>query len=427
MTAATERFIARQAILDRNGSVYAYELFFRTGIENSFPRVDAELATSRVLADSFLVFGIEELTGDVPAFVNFPRGTLVSEQALLLPSDRVVVEILETVDPDPDVIEACARLKRHGFRLALDDFVLRPDYEPLLRLADIVKIDFRLTPGPERARLARRFLRRGLTLLAEKVETDAEFREAKRLGYAYFQGHFFSRPSILHRRDLSSSRAQYLRFLQELSAPELDFGALAGLIQSDISLSFKLLRYINSAAFGLRQPVASISHALRLLGEREVRRWASFLAMAELAGSKPAELLRLALTRARLCETLGTQAGLGTRTSDLFLLGLFSLLDAMLDRPLADILADLPLEADLRAALSERAGRMGAILRVAVDLEEGAWTRVPEAVAEAGLQEPALADAHLEAIRYADRIWRREEGQAADDATPAAGTGTDGP
>jgi c-di-GMP-related signal transduction protein len=417
MPSSGEHFLARQAILDRSQEVHAYELLFRSGMENFFTGSDQEQASAQVIVDSFLVFGIEELTGHTRAFINCTRGALVAGLPLLLPKEKIVVEILETVDPDAEVMVACRELKRRGYTLALDDFILRADYMPLLQLADVIKIDFRQTPEAKRGPLSKVLRSRGITLLAEKIETPEEHREGLALGYQLFQGYYYSRPDILSRHETPTFKVQYLRLLKELNSPELDFAQLATTIRADVSLSLRLLRYINSAAIGLRSPVSSIQQALFYLGEREVRRWGSLVTLVELSSDKPAELLRIALIRARLAELLAPRTGLNQRARELFLMGLFSLLDAMLDRSLPEILEELPLAEDIKAALRGEDGPLAQILSLAMALERGDWQAISVPAQRLAIPEEALAPLHLEALRFPDQLWdrpdRREDRKAA--------------
>jgi EAL and modified HD-GYP domain-containing signal transduction protein len=404
MSSYRERFLARQAILDRDANVVAYELLFRDSLENGFPGADGDMATSRVLSDSVLVFGIEELTGRAKAFVNFTENLLLDDQPLVISSEKLVVEILVSVAPNPAVLAACRRLKEQGYVLALDGFTPRPEDEPFLRLADIVKVDFQQTRGPARARLAASLRDRAIVPLAKRVETPEEYQEAFGLGYEMFQGYYYQRPALLSRRDLLPYKVHYLRVLKELNRPEPDFDDLAGLIQGDVALSLKLLRYINSATLGLRRPVASIREALWILGERDLRRWATLVSMAELTADKPSELLGSAMVRARLAELLAMRTGVGRRAPDYFLLGLFSLLDAIFDQPIEAILVDLSLTEDLSIALVGGTNPMSDVLALVVAQERGDWLGIDAAVARLDLDEVDLPLMHAEAIRFSSAL-----------------------
>lgn len=254
------------------------------------------------MANSFLLFGIDEMTGGRRAFLNCTRKVLVEDLATSLAKHHAVIEILEDVEPDEEVLAACRRLKKLGYTLALDDFVYHQKFEPLLELADSVKVDFLISGAEERQRISNLLRRRGIRMLAEKVETRADYEQAVAMGYELFQGYYFSKPAILSRRDIPSNKLQYLLVLKEIHSSELDFQRLGQTVQSEVSLSSKLLKLINSVAFGLRHKVTNIVQALSLLGEPEIRTWLSLLSVSAMGSDKPAELVIGSLIRARFCE-----------------------------------------------------------------------------------------------------------------------------
>lgn len=395
-----QKFVARQPILDRDERTVAYELLFRTGLENSFPSGSLDRASSSVIADSLLIHGISELAGGLRAFVNVTREVLVEDYVTLLPREQVVVELLETVKPDAEVVAACERLKKAGYTLALDDFVYGAEFEPLLALADIVKVDFLQVRGDDRRKMAQRLAGRGIELLAEKVETRADFEEGLAAGYSLFQGYYFARPEIVVGRDIAPQKLGMLQILQVVNAPDPDVEAIEERIRHDAALCYKLLRYVNSAMLGLKQRVASIGHAISLIGMVELRKWVSLLAMASMASDKPAALVASALERARICELLAEPFALESRRADLFLLGLFSRLDAILDRPLGAILDEVPLDADVRAALVDGAGVLHAPYACVVAYEQGDWVALSNAAGDIE-REMAVSEAYRDAIAWA--------------------------
>lgn len=261
-----ELFIARQPIFTQQQQVYAYELLFRSGTANAFPEVDANHASARVMVDSLCTLGLETLTGGKRAFINMTRDLLVGDYATLLPKDAAVIEVLESVAPDEKVVAACQRLKEAGYTIALDDFTEKAAMAPLTALADIIKVDFLTTRPGERRALVKRYGPRGVRLLAEKVETPAAFQEAVTFGYHYFQGYFFAKPAVLQTKAAPEFRLTYLSLLQEVVKRDVDLRKVASIVGRDVTLSYKLLRYINSAYFGLRRTISSIPEALGLLG-----------------------------------------------------------------------------------------------------------------------------------------------------------------
>lgn len=400
-----EHFIARQPIFDQKGNVYAYELLFRSGLHNYFDAADQDQAAASVIANSSLLFGLNEMSGGAKVFINCTRKVLVNDFMTVLPKHQAVVEVLEDVIPDEEVIGACRRLKQQGYILALDDFVYHDNYEPLLEIADIIKVDFLESDVDEQRRLAKMMIPRGIRMLAEKVETHEVYEQAKEMGYQLFQGYFFSRPVIISRKDIPTNKLQYLRILKDIHAEDIEFKKLAKTIQAEVSLSYKLLKLINSAAFGLRHKVTNILQALSLLGIREIRSWISLLSISAMADDKPAELVVNSLVRAKFCEHLADPCGLPGRGSDLFLMGLFSLLDVIMSRPIDEILQEITVEEDIQEALVGTAGTMRTILEMIVAIEKGDWDQVAALSEELNINEKPLNEAYMDAIKWAHEIY----------------------
>ena len=250
---------------DRHEQVYGYELLFRSGMENRYTANDGDAAAGDVV-DNFLNAGAKTLTAGRKAFINCTRQFLVNEYATLLPKEETVIEILETIEPDAEVLAACRRLKDLGYVIALDDFVYAEKFQPFVELADIIKIDFKLSPPGERQQAVARFAPLGIRLLAEKVETRAELAEARDSGYVYFQGYFFCKPQIVPSRHIPAFKVHYLRILQAISKPELDRSEIVALIDREVSLCYKLLRFVNSSLFGFTREISSTRHALESAG-----------------------------------------------------------------------------------------------------------------------------------------------------------------
>ena len=400
-----EHFIARQPIFDTKGRVYAYELLFRSGLHNYFDCDDQDHAAASVIANSNLLFNLDEMTGGTKAFINCTRTVLLEDLMTTLPRQQAVVEVLEDVEPDEAIITACQRLKKQGYILALDDFVYHKNFEPLLELADIIKVDFLLSDVEEQERLAKTMIPRGIKMLAEKVETHEVYEHAKNMGYQLFQGYFFAKPVIISRKDIPTNKVQFLRILKDIHAQEVDFKKLALTIQSEVSLSYKLLKLINSAAFALRHKVTSILQALSLLGLREIRSWVSLLSIASMADDKPAELVVSSLIRARLCEQLAQPCKMGDRQSDMFLMGLFSLLDVIMSRPIDEILHEITVEEDVMGALTSEPGTLRSILDLVIATEKGEWEKVSSLALELRIEEEFLSTEYLDAVKWAQDIY----------------------
>ncbi len=401
-----EHFIARQPIFDTRGRVVAYELLFRSGMHNYFDGDNVDQASASVIANSHLLFNLGEMTGNTRAFLNCTERVLLEDLMTTLPRQQAVVEILENVEPTPQIIDACKRLKELGYTIALDDFVYHQNFEPLLDLADIVKVDFMLSNIRQQEELARQLIPRGIKMLAEKVETHEEFEHAKALGYQLFQGYFFAKPVIISRKDIPTNKIQFLRILKDVHAADVDFKKLAMTIQSEVSLTYKLLKLINSAAFALRNRVTSVLQALSLLGLKEIRSWVSLLSISSMANDKPAELVVSSLIRARLCEQLAGPSRMSERKSDLFLMGLFSLLDVIMSRPLDEILHEITVEDDVFAALTGTDNPLRSVLLLVIAMEKGEWETVTHLTAETRIDEQVLPNAYLEAVTWAQDIYR---------------------
>ena len=341
------RYVARQPIFDREEKVFGYELLFRDGLENAF-HGDTDEA-SRATLDRTLLMGLEVLCDGRRAFVNCTRDTLIKGLVTLLPSTTTVVEILETVPGDPDVVAACQNLREAGYMIALDDYVADDPREGLTSLADIIKVDMQLTTEEQRIAMIQRLGGRRCRMLAEKIETHAEFVRARDQGFVYFQGYFFRRPEMMNTHDMPANQMNYLRMLQEVSRPELEIKALEQLVKAEASVCYRLLRYLNSAMFGFQSEIHSVRHALSILGERDVRRWVRLVAAVGAGQEKTSDLVLSALVRGRFGELLSPRVAHGE--SDLFLLGLLSLIDAMLEIPMEDVLEKIPLDHETKAVL----------------------------------------------------------------------------
>jgi len=397
-----EVFVARQPIFDRNRKVTGYELLYRSGNLNSVGAGDSSTMTSVSLERALLSFGLETLTGDRDAWINMSRHMLLHDHWAMLPAPHTVLELLETVEPSAEVVAACHRLKSAGYRLALDDFVYAPSYEPLLALADFVKVDFRAGSEADRGQLTADLRRRGIALLAEKIETEEELGRAETMGYGMFQGYFFCRPQMMKTREVAPNRVGFLRLLREVHAKELDFDSIEALIEQDVALSLKLLRFLHSAAFGLGRNISSIRQALMTLGERNLRKWVSLVAVFGLAQGKPAELVVVALTRARFAELLAPMAQQADRATDLFLVGLLSVVDALTDQNMESALTPLAISGDVRGALLDGAPPLGDPLHLVLAWEHGHWDETERWMRKLGLTEPEVARAYSDAVLWAE-------------------------
>jgi c-di-GMP-related signal transduction protein len=394
------RYVARQPILDTRQKLLAYELLSRSGPETSF-HGDCQRASWEML-DNLVLFGLDRLTGGRTAFLNCTAEVLTDKLVEILPAELTVLEVLETVEPTQDVIEACRRLKEHGFRLALDDFAWKDGLEPLVELADFIKVDFLQSGVRERRELVSRLQGKKVMLLAEKVETQQEFERAREEGFTHFQGYFFCKPTLLSSQKVPANQAHYFRILHMLQEDPFDFKALGAMVKRDATLTFRLLRLANSALYGMRQKVQTVESAMVAIGEEAFRRLAMLAIAGELNKGGPAELLRMALVRARFCEQA---AGLqGQEPGEQYLLGLLSLLPAMLRIPMENVVEVLPLRDEIRDALSGGKRPERALLEWMEAQEHGDWPRC-DMLARQGEVNPAeLARVAREAVVWAEQL-----------------------
>ncbi|MHB1380314.1 MAG: EAL and HDOD domain-containing protein [Desulfurivibrionaceae bacterium] len=397
-------FVARQPIFKRNKEVFAYELLFRSGLTNYFdPLQDGEEATSKVITNSFLLIGIPAITEGKKAFINFSEDMLLKGYPSLFPKEIAVVEVLETVGATPEVVQACEALVGEGYVLALDDFLYEDRFLPLIKLAKIIKFDIRQMSLAELEHQAKIVSRYNVKLLAEKIETNEEFEATKKLGFELFQGYFFSRPHIMEGRDIPGSKLHYLQVLKVIQDEDYDFAELAKYVSRDVSLAYKLLKYANSAYFARRQKVESIEMAVAMLGQLTLRKWLSLMMLSYLADDKPSELLRLAAFRGSFCELITDQLLGRRKEAGMFhTVGMFSLLPAMLDKAMADILPELALPENIQEALLvEVATPLSRTLRLVMAYERGDWEKTARLAGKLKINLDSLPLLYEQAIEIA--------------------------
>lgn len=406
LASAVKAFVGRQAIFDAKEQIYAYELLFRSGFDNVFSGIDGDQATSSVISNSFFDLGLNRITGGKKAAINFTRNTLLGNYAQLLPKEELIVEILEDVEPEPEVLQAVRDLKDHGYIIALDDYTGENLNSPFFEFVDIIKVDIMDLPPERFSTLPEKLKTLNASLLAEKVETREEYQAALEMGYTLFQGYFFCKPTIITGRRIPDNKMNQIQLLREVQLPEFDFDKVEKIIKNEVSLSYKLLRYINSVKFGLSQKVGSIRQSFVLLGPKKLKKWISIATLTTLGCDKPPELLVTALVRARFCELLSGLFDLEDRADELFLLGMFSTVDALLDMPMEMVLQEIGLAPELKAALLGEPGPLASILNVAIGYEAGNWELFEESKKGRDLDEKAIPPLHLEAVKAAEEFLR---------------------
>jgi c-di-GMP-related signal transduction protein len=399
-------FVARQPIFTNDQRVFGYELLFRSSPANVFCAADGELATARLIEDSVHLHGLRTLSNGQPCFINLTRQALLDDLYSVLPPQTTVIEILETVEPDQNVLAACRRARDAGYRIALDDYTLQDHFEPILKLIDILKVEYPLLSFEQHREIRRLRRRYGFQLLAEKLEDPKAFHQARSFGYDLFQGFFFCKPEVLSTRRMPASRLNYLRLLQAVNREETEIAEIEQLLRQEVSLSYKLLRYINSAGFGLRNGVKSIRHAISLLGRRPMRKWASIVTATGLCDGKSPELMRLCLTRARFGELLSEREYVYSPASDLFMLGMFSLLDAILDRPMNELVEEMALPDEVRRTLVGEPTPLKLVLDLISAFEHGNWTISERVSRSQGLSELELYQLYIDSIAWSNEILR---------------------
>ena len=392
------RFVGRQTIFDRQRHVYGYELLFRSGWENCF-RGDNEDATRKMIADGAL-YGFHELTQGAPSFVNCTRESLVNGLVTLLPNSTVL-EILETVRADAEVVEACLRYKKLGYRIALDDFQIHDGMAGLMELADYIKVDFRLSNAAERRDILELFKDQEVSMLAEKVETEQEFQVALAEGFTLFQGYFFCKPTVFSKRRAPANGVNYLYLLSALSQGQFNVVQLSLLLKSEVALSYQLLRLVNSAAYGMTKEVRSLQDALVLVGEQQFRRLLINAIATETCRDRSSELLVHVLHRARFLELMAPFTG--ESPTEQYLFGLLSLMDVMLDMTMADVIDALPLRDEMKAGLAGEVNQVSAALKLFERYKDADWIFCMEQSLVLNSSEGQLSDLYRDSLVWAEK------------------------
>ena len=394
-------YIGRQPIFNRKLDLVAYELLYRANsVQNAAGLIDHDLATTQVVINTFLEFGLEELVGKKLAFINLPRNFIVRDKPLPFPKNQVVLEILEDIEINEDFINSVRKLRTEGYTIALDDFNYHPDLQSLVKLSKIVKIDFKALSREQIQTHVAALQEHKVELVAEKIETYDDFEFAKELGFDYFQGYFLCRPHIVSGRSLPSNRLAILRLLCELLDPNKRIAELADLVSHDVALSFKLLRSLNSPFYALPKRIDSIQHAIVYLGMKQIKHWVSLIVLANI-DDKPSQLMVVALTRGKMCELIGEAVG-ESNNEGLFTVGLFSLLDALMDINLENVLVELPLAPEVKSAILNHAGSMGHILHAVLAYEQGNWDEIDFPSLEAA----QITEAYLQAVAWTDEVYQ---------------------
>ncbi len=399
-------YVARQPVLDKKLNTWGYELLFRAGFKNSFADnidgVDGDTATMSIINNA-LLGNISNHTRDERSLINFTRSLIVDDYALLLNKENVIIEILEDVIPDKKVVDSCRKLKEKGYTLALDDFFFNKDYHELLKLADIVKLDFVAASVDELKAIVKKIKSYNVTILAEKVETQDDYNFAVSQGCELFQGYFFGKPVMIKRENIKESKFSKLRLISEVNSNAFNIDNIENIIKSDPVLTLRLLKYLNSAFFSFRSEVKSIHQAIAMLGPKRIKRWTTVVSAADLNEGKPIELLKESFFRAKFCETIGQNIESNIFLDDFFLMGLLSYVDAFFGQPKEVLVGDLPLSNNIKHALlgHEQKSMLANSLELAQALELGLWDYVDSISTDKQIDGNLIKTAYLDAINQA--------------------------
>lgn len=411
-----EVFVARQPIFNTKEDVFGYELLYRNNQEvNAFPNVDGDQATTELIINSFLNIGIDKLSNGKPCFINFTENLLKLGLPTYFRPLEIVVEILESVVPSYEIVQICKELKAQGYLIALDDFVLdeqNPYAKEMLKYTDFVKVDFILTPIEMREKIETLCKALKLKLVAEKVETREVFEEAKKRGYHFFQGYFFSKPTIMSTHDVPTYFHSYYEMIQNLSMTDPSIERITELIERDISLSYKLLKLINSPAYRPIHKINSIRQAVVLVGLIELQKWIYVLAVRESTIEKrniSQETIFISLTRAKMCEEIEKIRCKSVPSSSYFMTGMFSMMDSILSMPMEMILRDLPLEEEICEALTGKTNSIKDVLDLVLAVEKAEWIVISEKCKILNIDEKDLFKVYAESLNWSNDLVEVEE------------------
>lgn len=393
-------FVGRQPIFDKKLGVYAYELLFRNAQDNntSSGMVDGDSATRQTIINTFVEIGLENLVRDKYAAINITESFILDIDKIPFPKEQVILEILEDVPVTPKIISAVKNLVDRGYIIALDDYIYNPAHAPLIKLAKIIKIDITVMSKQKLVQHVKKLREFDVELLAEKVETFHEFEFCRKLGFDYFQGYFLSRPQLIKGKQLPTNKLTVLNLLSVINNPDSDTDDLTEAINTDVTTSYRLLKLINSAAFGLQRKIESVEQGILLLGRKQLAGWASLLAMNSL-DDRPSEILRTAMVRAKMCELFAEKYGV-KNVESYFTVGIFSALDLLLQRPLPELLKPLPLSNEIITALLHKEGMLGKVLKCVLAYEISDWDMIDTDIVSAD----ELLLINIESVTWAGAI-----------------------
>jgi c-di-GMP-related signal transduction protein len=396
-------FIARQPIFNRKNEIYGYELLFRQNNNNYFVEMDDDVATTELLYNTFFIFGLDDLTDGTKAFINVSKGLIESDFLNLLPKDKIVIEVLEREKATQSTMDACARFQSLGYTLALDDFILDEDNLPLLSTANILKVEFSALSLVKQAALIKQYKNK-VTFLAEKIETRDDYKKAVDLGYDLFQGYFFSKPVMTKSKDIKTINANLFSIIEELNTAEPSYFKISGMIESDLGLSYKLLRLANSVYIGAKYKVKSIKQALNYLGTHELYQWISLMILKDMQDDDNSELVKQSLIRGKLMHMLALELHGQKLITEFFFTGIFSLIDVILNRSFKEILTGLPLSDNVKKTLLGEKNEMRALLDCISSIERAEWDKLEKYPVMRSINTERFMAHYIDAMKWANSL-----------------------
>ncbi|MET6760211.1 HDOD domain-containing protein [Pseudoalteromonas sp. NCIMB_1079] len=395
-------FVARQAIFNRSKKVVAYELLFRDSPKNYFPDIAEGQATARLIMENQLNLGTRHITSGKKALINIGPESLKLDLCAFLPCQDVVIELLETIEPTDDNYELCRGLFHSNYKLALDDFVYKPQWDRFLKLVKLIKFDIAITPLSEIQPIVTKLqAHKQIKILAEKIETQEDYELAFDMGFDYFQGYFFAKPTMIKQNDIDYNYGLVVAIYAEIMKQSPDIKTIASLFELDAALAYKLLRLINSGVFPIQSQISSLKQALVYLGHERLKKFVSLIVTAHTAGKKPAELMQVCVVRARFCELVAKKVN-KSQSGEAFLTGLFSLLDAILDQPMSLLVEKLPFPDEIKTALLGNKNTLYYILNVVKAYESGSWWALEQAVLLLNIDSAILPPLYQQSVDWAD-------------------------
>ncbi|NKF06228.1 HDOD domain-containing protein [Clostridium gasigenes] len=396
-------FLARQAIYNKNTKIVAYEILYRNSLKNEFDKNQKQEEATYKVMQNISSFGLNILTKNKLAFINFPEEVINSNMATLLPPNKVIIEVLETVEPTKEIIANLKFLRHKGYTIALDDISTYKQVEGFLGVIDIVKIDYKLSNKAERINIIQKLKNKNIKMLAEKIETENEMIEAKSLGFDYFQGYYFSKPTVMESEDIAAKNRTIFYVIIELMKEDYDINRMENLIKSDIGLTYKFIKFINSAYFSFIQEVSSIKNAVMLIGTNELRKWLCIISISEMNSNIGEEHANNIIIRARMCELISENKGYNDK--DLaFMVGLFSDIHMLMDKSLIDVVEELPIGKEGKAALLGEDNIYSDILNLVIAYENMDEEKIQIISSKTKVNIDKLGEIYLASIEWGSKL-----------------------